>query len=198
MGGINLLPVGFITRRRTRSRIRLWSRVCTLAALVAVALLVWVAGVLSPRGKDRVAQLEESRAALKRAQEEATQGRRQVVEAEAALRANMAVSDLPDWGLLLAVVPAKAGPGVTLTACTLTPRSDGGAVRPGRVERYQLTIEGVAREARLATDLALELEGLGVFENVKLLETARAVHQGRDVASFKMLCVVQDSAGGAP
>lgn len=196
---INLLPSAWAARHGVTRRVRLWRSLLPVVAAPMLAGLAWcrvgVLGAAAPASIE-VARLE------RRAADADAEGRARATEVltlESARRASAAVSDLPDWALLLAMLPGVGDGRATLTSFTLTPqgREPGTRPPPGRVDRYVLAIQGVTPDAPSATDMAIAMERLGVFASVRLVETQRVQTLTGEGVSFRIECVAIDGGEGA-
>jgi len=203
MMAINLLPEACVRDRRARARVRIWAVLAPLVALTLMGSYVWLAGLWSAGASG----LDEDRDRIERrladVKREASRQQATLTEVDASRRALRAVSDLPDWGLLLQLLAQQSGGRATLTACTLVPAkgeaSDAAKPAPGRVGRFLLTIQGVVEDPKSATDFAVDLERTKVFDRVTLVETARTTAQGREMLGFRIECALSDSvAEGQP
>jgi hypothetical protein len=199
MIAINLLPESCVVERHIRSRLRVWSVVAPLIAAILVASYVWLAGMWGvgaggvSQDRERLEQrISEMRRILTRNQSE-------LAEVESARRALRAVSDLPDWGLMLQLLPSMGGGHATLTSCTLTPAkkdaNDGSKQAAGRVLKYLLSIQGVVEDPKSATDFAVDLERTEIFDKVTLIESTRTQYMGRELLGFRIECMLTDSVG---
>lgn len=199
MMAINLLPESCQQRRRVRIRVHRWASALVGVALMLMVITLWARSTAEPTGV-HAAELGRMEAQLALAERQQADRRRALAEYEAGARAARLVADLPNWGLLLATLPTTTRQRASLTSCVLVPLSKDGSFREGmlRAERYQLTIEGVTDHPRTATDIAIELEELKLFDRVTLVETTRRQHMGADAIAFRIECLVADGQGGHP
>ncbi len=196
MIAINLLPETCVRERRIRVRTRRWAVAATLTAMSLFASYLWLSGLWDVGLGGLAEDLERAERRLADAKREQAKVQASLVEADAARRALDAVSDLPDWGLLLNLLAQQGGGRATLTACTLAiAKSDAASAPKGRVGRFVLTIQGLVEDPKSATDFAVDLESTHVFERVNLVDTMRTSAQGRELLSFRIECAMTDPAG---
>jgi hypothetical protein len=196
MIALNLLPDACVIERRTRTRIRIWTAIVPLAAFVLLGSYLWLSSTWTAGIGSAVHDREQVEARLGVVRHELTRQQAEIAEIEAAQRASRAVSDLPDWGLLLQLFPSMGGEHTTLTSCTLMPaKSASDAAKPavGRVMKYVLTIQGVVDDPKSATDFAVALEHTEIFEKVTLIESTRTEYMGREMLGFRIECVLTDT-----
>lgn len=199
--GANLIPARRIQARRRRRCIRWWGAVCgayaaVLAAAGAGGMLVRGAAADDVAGRIAAldARIQAKVASLTAVQQELSQ--RRVV-----LRVNEAVSDQPDWSILLALIAAKVGDGVALETCALTPQkppanADG---KPGTSAPavFKLSVRGFGRDQAAVSAFVLGLEESGLFDRVKLVETRRTPLLAGVAVAFTVECELVESPEAA-
>src|SRR5437867_9437028 len=94
-----------------------------LLAGVAIGLMSMSA---SPPERDLAKATDE----IQRSTRQLTIVRRATVEAQQTLMSAEAVSDQPDWSILLAIVAQSQGESIVLNRCELTPIKDGTPIAP--------------------------------------------------------------------
>jgi hypothetical protein len=198
MNGVNLIPAGRLRLRRAVSRLRRWA----IAVPITGTLLVcaYFLGAISLGGASgaaatALAQTHEKIDALKARSGKLGRDNR---EQNAVLRANRAVGEQPDWGLMLSLLASRLGEDAVLSACTVEPVPPDPSVKTpvkseaGRPSKLRLTIKGQSRTQEAASRFVIELERTGVFDRVTLVETKRSEPPLEDI-SFEVLCALSDS-----
>lgn len=198
MSAINLLPAERVLRHRRASRLAVWGVVVGAWAALLMAAYGWLCvawpGPSSMLAAELVSQREHA-AELVRLR---AQLQRESSELESARQATLAIRDLPDWSVLLRLLPTRAGGRVVFTSCTLAPEPSASSRKAGRVSSFVLVLQGLVPDPRAATDLTVDLERLGVFDRVSLVETQRSGDGEDQRLSFRIECVVNDAGAAKP
>ena len=182
----NLIPASRLLAQRRARRIRMWSAVSCVYALVLVAACLGLHAAL--RNDDTQAravivsasqQLEASQDVIERLKADLADVRRR---AEAARQ----ITTRPDWSILLALLSRHRGDGLALTNCHLEALDEGG---------YSLSIGGISRTPEHITDYTIALERSGVFDHVRLVETVRRATPRGEAVAFSLDCRLGSPAG---
>lgn len=210
MNGVNLIPASRRRARRKAVRVRAWGA-CISAVTLGLCiteLVLW--SMWSQPGPDHGSMLVHLEQQIELAREREQRVRAEVREARAVEAAAREVADQPDWGVLLAVLGQKLGTEAVLDSCRLEPVARvEPAAKPGakpaaapkpqaKPERFTLVLGGLARSQDAASQVALGLKGMGLFEGVSLVETRRTPFMGGEAVSFRIECAIADAAGGNP
>lgn len=200
MNPINLLPRARQERARARRRAIAWSRagaayaLCVLGACGAVA-----GGFVAPKDHifERREALEHERR-LRTAEKERADRLLSKASRELGL-ARLAVLR-PDWSVLLRVLAERRGEGVALSLVELgedysRPEKGAPANAPPRLEGYTARLGGVALTQQAITGYVLELEGSGIFDDVRLKETRAKSMDGREGVAFEIMGTIRAGAG---
>lgn len=205
--GINLIPATILARRREALRVR---RGLLATAGYLTLLLGATVGYLSLSAPpsadasgpgaaaeagagagmetaasdpavaaDRIALLERQIAA----------GKRELVEADRAVAGGRVLSERPDWSTLLRLVANAAGPEVLLHGFSLG--TSGPTIRAGA----WVTLNGVAADPGTVSSFALGLEGLKLFDRVKIVSSRREPFGDRTATVFELRCELRGAAG---
>lgn len=214
MNRTNLIPP---RRRRAKAR---QARLCawgvgigTYAALLSAATLLLVSGVVGSGGMLRptaaAAREKAAAQAAAQAQKELVLLRDSIARSQQSALSAEAVTDSPDWSRLLAVVAHSLGSDVVLDQCNCVAAASDPAARttpPTAANAFAnaasgprqmvLRLSGLGRSQGAVADFVLRLEGLGLFQQVQLLQTSRMITTDGQVVSFKLDCplrgVVED------
>jgi len=180
-----------------------------LSMLLGVYVLcsaAWGSGSLPVRG-----QLEHTGSQIDITSQAIGTLESQLASARAKLSANASVDNQPDWGLLLAILGQKTGPYVVLRRCDLVPMGEldeKGRPRPvdlttlapqraGGIEGgYRLELEGVGRDQTAVWQFVLGLEKLGLFDEVKMVNSQGEPFNGKRAVAFHVCCEMQAGGGG--
>lgn len=190
MTRLNLLPAGLVVRRQRARRIAAWSWVVGVGAVCALACGVGLhvsATGLAGDPSARVLAVQQQSAA------EADSTAKITAEiGELRRRAQVAaqVSRRPNWSVLLALLAERRGADVVLVAVGVTP-TPAGAVAP---TGFSVQVSGVAETMASAQRYVLELEASGVFDEVRLLETARGQVGAQEAVRFGVVLALRGHA----
>jgi Tfp pilus assembly protein PilN len=215
--GVNLIP---LHRRRTkarRARARLWF---VIAGTYAVALLIGGAALMLTSAAEPTKDLRKASSEIERSNQQLTAIRVVLAEAQQTLASARAVSDQPDWSILLAVLAKSQGDDVVLNRCDLAPVKDdalppappvappvqtvGLAAKPPvprSAGRADLRLSGLGRSQAAVAQFVLQLESTDLFEHVSLLQTTRQDYLGDEAFAFELDCPLRgrtSSGGGTP
>lgn len=200
-GGVNLIPLQRIRARQRRRRVRWWALGC--GAYGAVLLAVGAGSILlrdaaADGAAVRIAELD---ARIQASEASLAAVRLELAQRRAVLRVNEAVSDQPDWSILLALLAEKVGEGVALESCELTPQAAPAAAdgKPSAAAPalYKLSVRGFGRDQGAVSAFVLGLEESRLFDHVKLLETKRTPLLAGEAVSFTVECELVESPEAA-
>lgn len=210
---VNLVPIRRLQARQRRRRVRQWLGACT----VYLALLAVACGVVDAMwGRPGRAVTEELAAVHRDAADVAQQlalVQPELAEAKNHLEASRAVAVQPDWSILLALLSRLRGESIVLERCALTPDNDPSQIRPAQVTpvaapaanlrpplrkhmSVRFELRGLGRTNQDVSAFVLKLEQAGLFDSVRLLETARAPFGPGHAVSFRVHCLLQEKQEG--
>ncbi len=184
MPSINLLPQVVLQRRRVRRRLRRWTTFLSVySGAVVSATLALVdpfasrdAAVMTPPG-------EQHRLAEVLAQIDALNGRMAGLLSQ--LKTIHAVLDRRDWGMLMEAVAGAVAEDVILERLQVMPASSA-------PQRLVLDIDAVSPDQAGVSRLAMQLEDLGIFDRVELLESRRRQVGGIDAVGCRLRCPLKE------
>lgn len=203
MMSINLIPAYRIHARRMRLRLRIWTGVVGACTLMLAVAHVWVIAAWHDDSDEIRTSIRETDSEIQELERATAASRAALAEAQATLRARRAVSDQPDWGLLLVALSARLDQQAVLSGCILEPAGQAGQgsaqrndaqqklIRPSK---YTLSLTGLTRTQDAASSIAIALEQTGLFEYVTLLEARRAGFKGEEAVTFRLECALADPA----
>lgn len=211
MQGVNLIPAYRLEAAHLRRRARLWS-----VAWLACAALVAASGLVMHSTSAQASDVTDE--ALQRAVSHAdeltrsiTKADRELAEAQTRLAAGRALSDRPDWSMMLVTVSKLLGTDNVLsvfklraeTAAVAGPVPGGaqsggaqsggtqsGGAQPAGVSRYKLEIAGMGRSQESVSEFVLRLQGTGLFEEVKFIRSAREPFMSGEAVAFGVECTL--------
>ncbi|MFP4144451.1 MAG: PilN domain-containing protein [Phycisphaeraceae bacterium] len=183
--GVNLIPAPHRLHHQRKRRIRGWVfggsiYFCLLAAVWSFARVSWGGGAAL------AGQLSQTERRIERTEQSIESLRPRWQRVRATLAASRGISEQPDWSLLLSLLAGQLADDAALTRCQLEPAEDGG---------YRLHLAGLAGSMEAVSDYLLELERLGLFDRVQLLDTSRRPSSGRPLLSFRIECLLRGGEG---
>ncbi len=203
MNDVNLIPVERLAAKRRKARVYLWVVACSVyIALLAGGSLA--ACVFCPGRDSALAdQLAAAEEQINQDNKAMLELRRTLAETTAAMETTRAIHEQPDWSRLLAGMSQQLGRDLVLVRWQLVAtREDGKALTEPWTDallakpllslmnqhRYQLVLQGFGQTQESVSRLALALEGIGLFEQVRLINSCRQAFLGGQAVAFTMEC----------
>ncbi len=194
----NLMPRHRLIATRRRARLRAWTT--GLAAYVAVLAVGFLAAgrIASASAGDVPRMVEDARAQARTGELASKKLRAEVSTLSTRLSAARAISQHPDWSVLLGIIAGLRGDDLVLSTIDLSPAAPPPKASPGRPAMYSLRLAGASRNHASVTAFVLRLESTGLFESVMLTDTRASESDGEARVSFQLRCTLNDqSKGGA-
>lgn len=212
---IELLPASVLAARRRELVMHRWLAVVggsLVAACLVTGMTMMVVGPGGPLGPRSAAATDGSMAPARLAGLQAELARLAADRAAAdetlrremaRLSANRALADSVDFSALLGAIAGAAGDGVVLSRIELGPAATGrspvaalATVADGsEATGIEVAIEGFGRTPDDVAAFTLDLEGLGIFDQVMLLETRGQAAGGGIASGFRVRCAIGDRQG---
>ncbi len=204
---VDFIPPRRRQLRRVRARGRAWAVACAALAVVLGATYA----VLLARGRAREDGVTEELARVRSALDKETRDRAeldaQIVHREAELARIKDIGAHADWSVLLALLARERDGQVVLERVSLrgvdrnekpapkaneAPPASGSpsAAAPARGKAFVIRLAGQSRTQGDAAKYALRLEGLGLFDAVRTLETKPVNVLGREYVAFQIECAI--------
>ena len=201
----NLIPAERLARKKIRKRLRLWSAVAVgyvlaLAVVLAACYAAW-------GGNDHAAMAQELAASKQQVNGSAAaieNMKTQVVDVQAALKTVETIGHQPDWSTLLTLLSHELGQDVVLQACQLAP-GDGSSAKQGQQDTtqspavtdrplgqmtYKLALTGFGRTQQAVSQFVLNLEGVEIFKEVRLVKSNRQPFLAGQAVAFRIECIM--------
>jgi len=184
MNGVNLIPSPRRSAQRRRRRLRGW-----IVTLVGWGGLVTAACIVSnlSLGRDYAATASELTNARQRITELNTrinELRRSLTQFTTLRDTALALSDHPDWSILLAVLGPTTGDQIVLRDISLKPDSSKASAA------LALQLRGFTDSQPAVSQFVLRLQQLGLFDEVKLLRTGREPILNTSAVTFEITCTI--------
>lgn len=203
MNDVNFIPADRLVAKRRRGRITLWAVACGTYIVVLTAGSL-AACVLCPgRDGDLAEQLAAAEKQIKQDTEAMLALRGTLAETTAALETTRAIRQQPDWSRLLTGLSQDLGQELVLNRFQLVAmREDGKSLTEPWTEallakpllalvtkhRYQLVLQGFGQTQESVSRFVLGLEGLGLFERVRLVNSSRQTFLSGQAVAFTVEC----------
>lgn len=203
MNDVNFIPAERLKLRRRKARRRLWAVTCG-AYIVLLAAVSVVGRVLCPGSDAGLAgQLADVEAQIKQSNDAIAELRGKLGNTTAALETARAIGGQPDWSRLLAGLVHEMGEELVLSRCQLVAlREDGKPLteswtapmlaKPLRTlvsqHRYQLVLQGFGQTQESVSRFTLGLEGVGLFDRVRLINSSRQTFLSGQAVAFTVEC----------
>jgi len=199
----NLLPA---VRRAALARRRRIQRWCWLGGIYAViaglAALLCLASLAMGGRPELDAALSEAARRVDHLDRQVQRERQALAVLREKLQANQAVVRQPDWSVLLTLIAEPLGPDVVLSRGNLRftePPPKPTVANPGQAgateatgppppARFHLNLDGHGTSQDAVSRYALDLERIGLFDRVRLIETSRVQFLGREAVGFQIEC----------
>ena len=193
MQAFNFIPTHRLEADHRQHRRRGWIAACVTYGVVLVSLslggwMVWWedAGALA----DQLATAEDQFVQTRRLADSA---RDHLAMSEVTLQANRAISDQPDWSVLLALLSETLDDEVFLSTVALAPPMPAAPhARPGdrAAGPYRLNVSGYGRSPMAISQFVVGLENADVFDLVKVLQTKRQRLLADTAVAFDLGCTL--------
>ena len=191
MRGVNLIPSDRRLTQQRRRRLHRWIGVAVVQIGLVVAACVG-AHVAWDRGNSAVAgELSQTQQHISEIKSGLADVKRLLAEAELSQKAVQAVSDQPDWSILLSILGGAVGDDVVLREIQLRPDAS-----PSR--QFSLQLRGVTRFQTGVSQFVLRLGEVGLFDEVKLLRTGREPVLGASAVTFEVSCLIREGGRQHP
>ncbi len=178
----NLLPGSIAGARVWRRRLRMWVAIGAVTAGVLISVDVGLrAAVHGPESSHQAAYARlVNRDEVLKAQ--LVDHARAIEDVRRRTELTARVTTRPDWSLLLAALAAERGDGVSLTSCAVDEIDKGDGV--------WVTIGGLSLAQADVQAFVIALEQTGLFDEVVLLDTRRAMSGGSERLSFNVAAAI--------
>ncbi len=203
MADVNFIPTERLAAKRGRARLCRWAAICGAYVVVLCAVSVAARILHAAEAPDVAAQLAAAGQQARLDNDAMVELRKNLARATASLDTAQAMHGQPDWSKLFARVSRAMGQELVLDRCQLVPLTQDnkpvteqwsqdfestplGAVLAAH--RYELTLHGFGRTQESVSRFALDLESLGIFDQVRLASSSRQTFLGGVAVAFTVEC----------
>ena len=203
MGDVNLIPANRLVGKRRKARLYVWVTVCGLYGVLIAAGSLTFHVAHAGESRSQTQQLEAADKQIEENNRTMLGFRRQLAETTTALETTKAIHGQPDWSKLLTGLAAQLGEEIVLNRYQLTTlAADGkvvtvegsGSVPPVPLGvflkgcRHTLTLNGYGKSQESVSRFVLRLEGSGVFDLVRVVNSSRQTFLTGEAVAFVVEC----------
>ena len=194
---INLIPEPRRLAQERRGRVQAWMATTGVMLAVVAAGCAWSLLSIVDSGSKERQELTELGGRIEQLEGEVKAKQVALSDASARLRATLVVTLEPDWSLLMAMLADELKDDAALESFRLVPveSEEGQEVRR---PNYLVMLTGVARTQEGVSSYVLNLEELGLFDQVTLKESSRRKVKDEEVVVFNLQCELTPTREGAP
>jgi Tfp pilus assembly protein PilN len=191
--GVNLIPQPLRAARSRKRRLRLWTLACVVYAALLLLSCVVTHGLWSNQCHTVAADIASTGRRIDDANRDIAGRRAQRSAMLDVSRTTQAITDQPDWSVLLSALSASTEDDLIFREVRLGALFSGAvsrtvAVDPIEPRRYQLSLRGVSRSASSVAKFVSKLEQTQFFNDVKLLRTTRETLVNSPATGFEIEC----------
>ena len=201
MNPINLIPAPRREAKACRTRLVRWGIVLGLYAGALLGAHFVCGACWSGDSNLLATETRASAARLREANRLMLSLHGDLTETEEKLRSAQAVGRQPDWGVLLGLLARNVGDDVVLEYCRLRqddpPRSRKTSAVPQRDQPLVLELGGLAMSQAIVSQFVLRLEGTGLFDQVRLINTTQRTFLNKDAVAFRLECLLTGRGGAS-
>jgi hypothetical protein len=203
MSDVNFIPAQRLAAKRRKARTHTWAFACGTYTVLLAAVALGACVVGPGRDTSLPKQLAAADDQIEHSNKAAVELRRTLAQTVAALETARAIHEQPDWSRLLVGLSHELGPELVLSHCRLVAtREDGKSLTepwPNALlakplcalvakHRYHLVLQGFGQTQESVSRFALGLEGIGLFERVRLMNSSRQTFLDGQAVAFTVEC----------
>ncbi len=212
MDAIDLTPAPRREMKAVRARILRWATGLSAYAAVVFFACMFFASRCAGVNSALAATSAELNASIKATTELMLATDERLTDAQGKLEAVRSLGRQPDWRVPLTILAKSLGDEVVLERCRLkavkvtspaagrnaSPGSAGKGFPPYRAPtHFLMELSGFARSQEAVSQFILRLEGVGLFKDVALVQTARQPFLDRQAIAFQVKCLLGQDDDGA-
>ena len=212
---VNLLPPRHRDARLERWRARVWFGICVSCAVLLAGVYGTWSAVWAGDGRDLSAEIAKVTVEIDDNTRASAAIRANINEDRVSLDVEQAITQQPDWSLLLALLSKARGdeiildrvaleipPELIVTPSAVIKPEAGGAVMPRNREalfadpsRMLVRLTGYGRSQPALSGFVLRLEALGLFDTVAILKNTREPFLNGEAVAFRVECLIRGGGG---
>ena len=203
MRDVNLIPAARLARRRRNTRLCVWAAVCGAYAMCLIAGSATLQALRANEDRTLNGQRIDFAQQTEQYNQELLEVRKELGEATTALETTRAIHHQPDWSKLFLALSERLGDEVVLSQSQLTTLTEDNKVvmeqwtdsmpaRPLgallRECRHTLLLTGFGKSQESVSRFVLQLEGTGLFQVVRLVNSSRQTFLNSEAVAFSIEC----------
>lgn len=202
MHDVNLIPHQRLQHKRCTTRMRQWAAICAVY-FASIALGLSSAYAFWDSDEQTAEQLNQCINRVEKYSHTIVELKKLLAQTKDALSTTWAIRNQPDWSQLLDVLASQLGHDMVLDRYELWSVDDQGVPIYDSPEQgtgqlsseallgerhYSLRLSGIARHQSAVSQFVLRLEGLQLFDSVRLEKSRSQVFLEEPAVSFSIEC----------
>jgi len=188
---VNLIPAHRRDTNRCRRLARWWiTGACVYSLILGlVCLIIPMRNQLDPHKieHDLLTAQDQNR----QFDSQTKELRRRLAQLAAVRAEARAVSDHPDWSILMTELGSLMGHDTSLQEIRLSPAATPATTKPTG-QQYVIELRGSGKSQPAVANLLLHLQETGLFEQVKLVRSSRDPRNAEAAVNFELGCTIGD------
>ena len=199
MRDVNLIPSQRVQNKRRKARLRLWASIMAVY-FASMALCLSSAYAMWNQDEEAASKLNHTIDRVGKYSHTIIELKKLLAQTRSALQTTWAIHGQPDWSQLLQIISAELGDQVVLDHCELSSLNANGykldVTVPEKLtaddllgeRQYALRLSGLACEQNAVSQFVLRLEGLQLFDSVRLEKSRRQTFMEQPAVAFTIEC----------
>lgn len=203
MHDVNLIPAARLAKRRRNAHLCVWAAIGGAYAMSLIAGSATLQALRASEDRNLNGQRTTLAEQVDQSNRELLEFRKQLGEATTALETARAIHHQPDWSKLFLGLSERLGDEIVLGRCQLTTlTADNKAVAEQWANalpakplgtlltecRHTLLLSGFGKSQESVSRFVLRLEGTGVFQVVRLVNSSRQTFLDQEAVAFTVEC----------
>ena len=202
MQDVNLIPQQRLQNKRCKTRMRQWAAICAIY-FASMALGLSSAYAFWGNDEQTTEQLNQCINRVEKYSHTIVQLKKLLAQTKDALSTTWAIRNQPDWSQLMEVLASQLGDDIVLDQCELwsvdaqgipiydSPEQGTGQLSSDALlgeRHYSFGLSGIARHQSAVSQFVLRLEGLHLFDSVRLEKSRSQIFLEEPAVSFSIEC----------
>lgn len=208
MHDVNLIPAARVAARRRNARLLVWGAFCGACAMCLIASSATLHTLRATEDRSLQGKCTDLDHALAQENEQLLALRRELAEVGMSLETTRAIHHQPDWSKLFRGLSDRLDNEIVLNRCELSTLTadrkpvleQWGSALPARPLgallnecRHTLMVTGFGKSQEAVSRFVLRLEGTGIFDLVRLMNSSRQSFLEEEAVAFSIACDLKES-----